>query len=44
MTTTGETLTSNVKAMITGYEELESEEDEDEVKQTTKKKKASLVA
>jgi thiosulfate reductase cytochrome b subunit len=44
MTTTGETLTSNVKAMITGYEELESEENEDEVKQTTKKKKASLVA
>lgn len=28
MTTTGETLTSNLKAMITGYEELEAESDE----------------
>jgi thiosulfate reductase cytochrome b subunit len=28
MTTTGETLTSNLKAMITGYEELEAESEE----------------
>ena len=29
MTTTGETLTSNIKAMITGYEELEEENEID---------------
>jgi hypothetical protein len=28
MTTTGRTPTSNIEAMITGYEELEEEEDE----------------
>lgn len=42
MTTTGATLTSNIKAMITGYEELEAEE---EVKENKKeKKKTSLAA
>jgi thiosulfate reductase cytochrome b subunit len=40
MTTTGETITSNIKAMITGYEELEGEEDEEK----EEKKKSSIVA
>ena len=31
MTTTGETPTSNINAMITGYEELDDEHDEDEI-------------
>lgn len=42
MTTTGETLTSNIKAMITGYEELEVEEDKKDKKD--EKEKTSLVA
>lgn len=40
MTTTGETLTSNIKAMITGYEELEVEEEPKKEKQ----KKSSIAA
>lgn len=32
MTTTGETPTSNINAMITGYEELDDEHEEDELK------------
>ena len=37
MTTTGETLTSNIKAMITGFEEFEPEEEE--IKEKEKKSK-----
>ncbi|MCK5371884.1 MAG: cytochrome b/b6 domain-containing protein, partial [Cyclobacteriaceae bacterium] len=37
MTTTGETLTSNIKAMITGFEEFEPEEEE--LKEKEKKSK-----
>jgi hypothetical protein len=37
MTTTGETPTSNIRAMITGYEDLE-EEDEDEETTNTQSK------
>lgn len=40
MTTTGETLTSNIKAMITGFEEFEPEEEE--IKE--KEKKSELVS
>lgn len=40
MTTTGETLTSNVKAMITGYEEFEPEEEDEKEKM----KKSELVS
>ncbi len=44
MTTTGETLTSNIKAMITGYEEFEEEEkDNKEKKEGGKKSKESSV-
>lgn len=35
MTTTGHTVTSNIKAMITGYEELEPEDEEQPVKAQT---------
>jgi thiosulfate reductase cytochrome b subunit len=34
MTTTGETPTSNIRAMLTGYEELEENEDESIIKET----------
>jgi thiosulfate reductase cytochrome b subunit len=43
MTTTGHTLTSNIKAMITGYEEMD-EEDEDGAKDKIKKRKESIAA
>ncbi len=36
MTTTGETITSNLKAMITGYEEFETEEEEKDLAVTKK--------
>ena len=36
--TTGETLTSNLKAMLTGYEELEQDEDENETKKLQENK------
>jgi len=39
MTTTGHTLTSNIKAMITGFEELEDEEE-----RKVKKEKKSIAA
>jgi thiosulfate reductase cytochrome b subunit len=42
MTTTGETLTSNIKAMITGYEELEEENETDYTK--ADKQKISKVS
>ena len=41
MTTTGTTLTSNIKAMITGYEELEEGTEADSIK--TDKRKVSKV-
>ncbi|MFB6341077.1 cytochrome b/b6 domain-containing protein [Saccharicrinis sp. FJH62] len=44
MTTTGHTPTSNIQAMITGYEDLEDEEDETtEVKAESKDKKVKPV-
>ncbi|NJN25349.1 MAG: cytochrome B [Cyclobacteriaceae bacterium] len=43
MTTTGRTLTSNIKAMITGYEELE-DVDEPETDKKVKKEKDSIAA
>jgi hypothetical protein len=33
MTTTGNSLTSNIKAMITGYEDLEEDQEEVEEKE-----------
>jgi thiosulfate reductase cytochrome b subunit len=38
MTTTGHTPTSNIQAMITGYEDLEDDEDENELKAAEQKK------
>lgn len=37
MTTTGETPTSNIKAMITGYEDLEDEDEDEETTNTQSK-------
>ena len=36
MTTTGKTPTSNIKAMITGYEELEDDQEEVKVENDSK--------
>ncbi|MCF8359315.1 MAG: cytochrome b/b6 domain-containing protein [Prolixibacteraceae bacterium] len=38
MTTTGHTPTSNIRAMLTGYEELEDEDEEKESKKTSENK------
>jgi cytochrome b subunit of formate dehydrogenase len=37
MTTTGETPTSNIRAMITGYEDLEDEDEDEETTNTQSK-------